>query len=232
MTAQGATLQSYNSELVRCIEQLHDKRQSLTQQITLEEAKRAEILHKQQRLAAQLAKLDRSLQIKHRQAKQYTVTIQETESAYLKILESSQTLLHVLKRETVALVKDENKTQSQQLMIGDIQHSPPVAPKHHHHEDYDDDEQHQHSEPATHRSTHNSAVQHQPQQQQSVSPTRRSSRTHILPDTNIELNIADESGFFDDDNKHSAAESSSRHHQSNRQSKHQSSRSSRHGSKR
>lgn len=35
----------------------------------------------------------------------YDKTIQETEAAYMKILESSQTLLHVLKRETVNLSK-------------------------------------------------------------------------------------------------------------------------------
>ena len=36
---------------------------------------------------------------------EYDRTIQETEGAYMKILESSQTLLQVLKRETVSLVK-------------------------------------------------------------------------------------------------------------------------------
>ena len=35
----------------------------------------------------------------------YDKTIQETEAAYLKILESSQTLLTVLKRESVGLSK-------------------------------------------------------------------------------------------------------------------------------
>ena len=35
----------------------------------------------------------------------YDKTIQETEAAYLKILESSQTLLTVLKRESVGLQK-------------------------------------------------------------------------------------------------------------------------------
>ena len=34
---------------------------------------------------------------------EYDKAIQETEGAYIKILESSQTLLHVLKRETVNL---------------------------------------------------------------------------------------------------------------------------------
>jgi len=35
----------------------------------------------------------------------YDKTIQETEAAYAKIMESSQTLLHVLKRESVNLTK-------------------------------------------------------------------------------------------------------------------------------
>lgn len=35
----------------------------------------------------------------------YDKTIQETEAAYSKIMESSQTLLHVLKRESVNLTK-------------------------------------------------------------------------------------------------------------------------------
>lgn len=35
----------------------------------------------------------------------YDRTIQETEGAYIKILESSQTLLHVMKRESMNLAK-------------------------------------------------------------------------------------------------------------------------------
>jgi sjoegren syndrome nuclear autoantigen 1 len=35
----------------------------------------------------------------------YDRTIQETEGAYIKILESSQTLLHVMKRESLNLAK-------------------------------------------------------------------------------------------------------------------------------
>lgn len=38
----------------------------------------------------------------------YDKAIQETEGAYLKILESSQTLLHVLKRESLNLAKKIN----------------------------------------------------------------------------------------------------------------------------
>jgi len=38
----------------------------------------------------------------------YDKTIRETEAAYTKILESSQTLLHVLRRETAALEQQNN----------------------------------------------------------------------------------------------------------------------------
>ena len=41
---------------------------------------------------------------------EYDKTISETEAAYLKILESSQTLLTVLKRETVTLTKKQQPT--------------------------------------------------------------------------------------------------------------------------
>jgi Sjoegren syndrome nuclear autoantigen 1 len=42
----------------------------------------------------------------------YDKTIQETEAAYLKILESSQTLLTVLKRESQGLQKNKTRQTS------------------------------------------------------------------------------------------------------------------------
>lgn len=52
-----------------------------------------------------LSKINESLARKVQARNEYDKTIQETEAAYMKILESSQTLLHVLKRETVNLTK-------------------------------------------------------------------------------------------------------------------------------
>ena len=49
-----------------------------------------------------------SLRKKIDQRNNYDRTIQETEGAYIKILESSQTLLHVLKRESANLSKKTN----------------------------------------------------------------------------------------------------------------------------
>ena len=52
-----------------------------------------------------LARLNDNLARKIASRNEYDKTIQETEAAYAKIMESSQTLLHVLKRESVNLTK-------------------------------------------------------------------------------------------------------------------------------
>ena len=52
------------------------------------------------------ARCSRALTPPHLPARnEFDQTIQETEAAYMKILESSQTLLNVLKRETLNLTK-------------------------------------------------------------------------------------------------------------------------------
>ena len=63
-------------------------------------------------IAEQIASLTKQLEVvndtlvKNTKAKEkYEQTIQETEAAYMKILESSQTLLHVLKREQSKISK-------------------------------------------------------------------------------------------------------------------------------
>ena len=56
-------------------------------------------------LSKRLTTLNESIARKLAARNDYDKTIQETEAAYLKILESSQTLLTVLKRETEGLEK-------------------------------------------------------------------------------------------------------------------------------
>ncbi len=56
-------------------------------------------------LSEKLQKINESLARKVQARNEYDKTITETEAAYMKILESSQTLLHVLKRESVSLTK-------------------------------------------------------------------------------------------------------------------------------
>ncbi|KAG5191644.1 Deflagellation inducible protein,13 kDa [Tribonema minus] len=105
MAQQGATLQNYNNELVRCIEELREKREEVNRQILKEEEEKAKIQRDLSILTERLGRVNESLARKVTARNEYDHTIQETESAYMKILESSQTLLHVLKRETSNLSK-------------------------------------------------------------------------------------------------------------------------------
>ena len=105
MAAQGASLQNYNDELVKCIEDLREKREEINKQILREEQDKARIQKDLSTLTDRLSVINSMLAKKVQARNEYDRTIQETEGAYMKILESSQTLLQVLKRETVSLVK-------------------------------------------------------------------------------------------------------------------------------
>ncbi|XP_031564258.1 Sjoegren syndrome nuclear autoantigen 1 homolog isoform X2 [Actinia tenebrosa] len=100
MSQQGAALQTYNNELVKCIEDLCTKRDELQKQILSEEEEKTKIQNDIRILTERLAKINESLARKIASRNEYDKTIAETEAAYMKILESSQTLLHVLKNET------------------------------------------------------------------------------------------------------------------------------------
>ncbi len=105
MAGQGASLQNYNNELVKCIEDLREKREEINRQILQDEAKKQDIQATLSTLTDQLSKINEQLARKVTARNEYDRTIQETEGAYMKILESSQTLLQVLKRETTNLTK-------------------------------------------------------------------------------------------------------------------------------
>merc|ERR1711892_353401 len=105
MTQQGATLQNYNNELVKCIEDLREKREEVNRSIAKDEEEKAKIQNDLRILTERLARINDNLARKISSRNEYDKTIQETEAAYAKIMESSQTLLHVLKRESVNLTK-------------------------------------------------------------------------------------------------------------------------------
>merc|ERR1712166_261478 len=101
----GATLQNYNSDLVTCIEELRSKREELNTSLAADEEEKAKIQNDLRILTERLARINDNLARKVASRNEYDKTIQETEAAYSKIMESSQTLLHVLKRESVNLTK-------------------------------------------------------------------------------------------------------------------------------
>ncbi|KAI6651525.1 Sjoegren syndrome nuclear autoantigen 1-like [Oopsacas minuta] len=101
MSQMGAQLQGYNNELVKCIEDLCAKRDEGQRQILIEEEEKSKVQGDIKILSERLAKINESLAKKIAARNEYDRIIAETENAYNKILESSQALLHVLKRETV-----------------------------------------------------------------------------------------------------------------------------------
>ncbi|CAI5794567.1 Hypothetical predicted protein [Podarcis lilfordi] len=105
MTQQGAALQSYNNELVKCIEDLSLKRDELSKQIRQEEEEKAKLQNDIRVLTDKLSRVNESLARKMASRNEFDRTIAETEAAYMKILESSQTLLNVLRKEAGNLAK-------------------------------------------------------------------------------------------------------------------------------
>uniref|UniRef100_A0A7S3GBG8 13 kDa deflagellation-inducible protein n=1 Tax=Palpitomonas bilix TaxID=652834 RepID=A0A7S3GBG8_9EUKA len=112
MAHQGATLQNYNNELVKCIEDLKEKREEVNRQILKDEEEKAKIQHDLRILTEKLSSINTSLTKKLAAREEYDKTIKETEAAYMKILESSQTLLHVLKKESVSLTKKKQSSST------------------------------------------------------------------------------------------------------------------------
>eukprot|EP01112_Ceratiomyxa_fruticulosa_P019723 TRINITY_DN651_c0_g1_i10.p1 TRINITY_DN651_c0_g1~~TRINITY_DN651_c0_g1_i10.p1 ORF type:complete len:112 (+),score=20.70 TRINITY_DN651_c0_g1_i10:248-583(+) len=105
MADKGAELQSYNNELVKCLEDLREKREEVHRQILKEEDERDKIQNDIRILNERLSRIEASLSKKLAARTEYDRTIRETETSYMKILESSQILLHILKQESVNLVK-------------------------------------------------------------------------------------------------------------------------------
>eukprot|EP01063_Lacrimia_lanifica_P034186 TRINITY_DN626_c0_g2_i1.p2 TRINITY_DN626_c0_g2~~TRINITY_DN626_c0_g2_i1.p2 ORF type:complete len:127 (+),score=57.77 TRINITY_DN626_c0_g2_i1:64-444(+) len=100
-----------NSELISHIEHMKERRADLDRFITKEEEEKARIVNDLRILNERLARIDEGLARKYAARQEYDKTIAETENAFSKIVDSSRTLLHVLKRESNSL---SNKHQGDQ----------------------------------------------------------------------------------------------------------------------
>jgi len=96
----------HNEDLVTMINALKDKQDAVGKEIGIESAKRDDIQakidkekHRLQHCECRLSKLKQSNDA-------FTRMIDEAEAAYTKIQESSETLMHVLKRESKSIQKD------------------------------------------------------------------------------------------------------------------------------
>jgi len=84
MTQQGAALQNYNNELVKCIEELCQKREELCRQIQQEEDEKQRLQNEVRQLTEKLARVNENLARKIASRNEFDRTIAETEAAYLK----------------------------------------------------------------------------------------------------------------------------------------------------
>lgn len=113
MAQQGAALQNYNNELVKVLEELCENRLKLQKEIEKDEREKQLLDSQLTQLTAKINAIDASLAKKVETKNEYDRTIRETETAYMKILESSQALLNVAKKDSMHLKQAEqevNKT--------------------------------------------------------------------------------------------------------------------------
>ncbi|XP_050312711.1 microtubule nucleation factor SSNA1-like isoform X1 [Anthonomus grandis grandis] len=95
MSEHGAALQTFNEQLVKCLEELKSKRNDLVEVIQREEAEKIVLEKNIRALQDKLAQLNNSLSQHRAMCSNYDKTIEDTELGFKKILESSQTLLQV-----------------------------------------------------------------------------------------------------------------------------------------
>ena len=103
MAEQGAALQSYNNELVQCLDELCEKRNILQKDIDKEEQQKFSLETQLKTIQDKLNRTNMSLDDKYATKAEYDKLITESEQAYMKILESSQVLLNVVKRDAATL---------------------------------------------------------------------------------------------------------------------------------
>jgi sjoegren syndrome nuclear autoantigen 1 len=89
MAQQGAALQNYNNELVKCIEDLCTKRDDLQRQVMSDEEEKHKLQNDIRVLSEKLAKINESLAKKISARNEFDKTIAETEGAYMKVIHFS-----------------------------------------------------------------------------------------------------------------------------------------------
>ena len=103
MAQQGAALQNYNNELVKCLENLCQRRQRLQKEIDQETIQLKQVEQEVAKQTAKMNALQSSLNKKIETKGEYDRSISEVEENYMKILEASKALL------TMAKKKEEEK---------------------------------------------------------------------------------------------------------------------------
>ena len=96
----------HNEDLVSMINDLKDEKDAVAKEIEIESAKRDDMHVKIDEEKKRLQHCECRLSKLHQSNEAFARMVNEAEAAYMKIQESSETLLHVLKRESKSIQKD------------------------------------------------------------------------------------------------------------------------------
>ena len=110
--SQAASLQNYNTELVKSLEGIRERRENLLIDMKKDNDEKAEINQNMDKLSQELEELNMALQYKENLKKEFDKVISNTEKAYFKLLEGSQTLLAILKRDEASLQQKLNENDN------------------------------------------------------------------------------------------------------------------------
>ena len=102
-------MQNYNSELVKSLEGIRERRENLLVDMKKDTEEKNEIEQTIEKLSQELEELNANLIEKEELKNEYDKVISNTELAYYKLLEGSQTLLAILKRDEASLQKKLNE---------------------------------------------------------------------------------------------------------------------------
>ena len=102
-------MQNYNSELVKSLEGIRERRENLLVDMKKDTEEKNEIEQTIEKLSQELEELNANLIQKEELKNEYDKVISNTELAYYKLLEGSQTLLAILKRDEASLQKKLNE---------------------------------------------------------------------------------------------------------------------------
>ena len=114
MASSGATMKNYLTDLIQNLESMRADREEIQVEISEFEKNKEEIEQNIHALSTRLEELNISLEKKRGVRKEFADNINEISTAFNKILESSQTLLHVAKKESNTLEKKKEKVMSEE----------------------------------------------------------------------------------------------------------------------
>ena len=100
------------------LENIKEQRDEVQLEIESEELEKRQIEDQMRLMSMRLQEINETLHKKYSTRQEFDKTIGETENAFMKILESSQTLLHVLKKEGAQLTKKKVATLSGASTLG------------------------------------------------------------------------------------------------------------------